>query len=47
MSGGGGFGGGFSNMSDIFEQHGDIFGDIFEAYLEGKILEEESQEAVT
>lgn len=29
MSGGGGFGGGFSNMSDIFEQHGDIFGDIF------------------
>ena len=29
MAGGGGFGGGFSNMSDIFEQHGDIFGDIF------------------
>ena len=29
MSGSGGFGGGFSNMSDIFEQHGDIFGDIF------------------
>ena len=28
MSGGRGFGG-FSNMSDIFEQHGDIFGDIF------------------
>ena len=48
MSGGGGFGGeSFSNMSDIFEQHGDIFGDILEAHLEGKILEEESQEAVT
>ena len=29
VSGGRGFGGGFSNMSDIFEQHGDIFGDIF------------------
>ena len=29
MSGARGFGGGFSNMSDIFEQHGDIFGDIF------------------
>ena len=28
MSGSRGFGG-FSNMSDIFEQHGDIFGDIF------------------
>jgi molecular chaperone DnaJ len=29
MGGNRGFGGGFSNMSDIFEQHGDIFGDIF------------------
>ncbi|MBJ05401.1 MAG: molecular chaperone DnaJ [Flavobacteriales bacterium] len=29
VSGSRGFGGGFSNMSDIFEQHGDIFGDIF------------------
>ena len=29
MGAGRGFGGGFSNMSDIFEQHGDIFGDIF------------------
>ena len=32
MSGGRGFGG-FSNMSDIFEQHGDIFGDILAVHL--------------
>ena len=29
MGGGSSGFGGFSNMSDIFEQHGDIFGDIF------------------
>ena len=36
MGGSRGFGGGFSNMSDIFEQHGDIFGDIFGSAFGGR-----------